>query len=44
MTNDIKYLDYATKCFNWYTGKNSKGLSLIDQETGACYDGLTKDD
>lgn len=43
MTKDINYLDYATKCFNWYTGKNSKGLSLIDQETGACYDGLTKD-
>jgi hypothetical protein len=43
MTKDIKYLDYAAKCFGWYAGKNSKGLSLLDQETGACYDGLTKE-
>lgn len=42
MIKDIQYFDLASKCFNWYTGQNSKGLSLIDQETGACYDGLTE--
>lgn len=43
MTKDTKYLTNAAKCFGWYTGQNSKGLSLIDKETGACYDGLTKE-
>jgi len=42
ITKDKKYLDDAFKCFNWYKGANSKGLSLIDKETGACYDGLTE--
>jgi hypothetical protein len=32
----------ALKCFNWYKGKNSKNLSLIDKETGACYDGINE--
>jgi hypothetical protein len=40
---DKKYLDNAVKCFCWYTGQNSKGLSLLDEETGACYDGLNVD-
>lgn len=42
ITNDKKYLDSAEKCFNWYLGHNSKGVSLLDQETGACYDGLNE--
>jgi hypothetical protein len=42
IVNDEKYLDYAVKCFCWYAGQNSKGLSLIDEETGACYDGLNE--
>lgn len=42
ITKDKKYLDNAVKCFCWYRGQNSKGLSLIDEETGACYDGLNE--
>lgn len=42
MTNDKKHLAHAVKCFCWYTGQNSKSLSLIDEETGACYDGLNE--
>lgn len=42
ITKDRKCLDRAVKCFCWYTGQNSKSLSLIDEETGACYDGLTE--
>lgn len=42
ITKDEKHLDNAVKCFCWYTGQNSKGLSLIDEETGACYDGLNE--
>jgi hypothetical protein len=32
----------ALKCFDWYKGKNSKKLCLIDEETGACYDGINE--
>ena len=42
VTGDKKCLPNALKCFNWYKGENSKKLSLIDKETGACYDGITK--
>ena len=31
----------AEACYSWYLGRNSEGLSLIDPDTGACYDGLT---
>jgi len=42
ITKDKRHLDNAVKCFCWYTGQNSKGLSLIDEDTGACYDGLNE--
>lgn len=42
ITGDIKYLDHAAKCFCWYIGLNSKSTSLVDEETGACYDGLNE--
>ena len=42
ITKEKRCLDNAVKCFCWYTGQNSKSLSLIDEETGACYDGLTE--
>jgi len=37
------FLDRAKICFSWYTGNNSKSLSLIDDETGGCYDAITSD-
>jgi len=37
------FFDRAKVCFSWYTGKNSKGLSLIDNETGGCCDAITSD-
>ncbi len=42
ITKEEKYLDTAVKCFCWYLGQNSKGLSLLDEETGACFDGLNE--
>jgi len=42
VTKDKKCLNNALKCFNWYKGKNSKNLSLIDIETGACHDGINE--
>ncbi|HPD00887.1 MAG TPA: glycosyltransferase [Acetivibrio sp.] len=40
-THNEQYLQKAKKCYAWYEGANSKGISLIDSETGGCYDGLT---
>jgi hypothetical protein len=42
-TAESNYLQKAEKCHKWYEGFNSKGISLIDSETGGCYDGLTQD-
>lgn len=42
ITKDKKYLENALKCFHWYTGQNSKGLSLRNKDTGAIYDGLNE--
>ena len=43
VTKNKKYLSGALKCFEWYLGKNSKNVSLIQEETGACYDGISED-
>jgi len=37
---DIAYLDYADLCYQWYLGRNSLRLSLIDPRTGGCFDGI----
>jgi len=37
----IDYLSKAKKCRNWYLGQNSLQKSLIDPQTGGCYDGIT---
>jgi hypothetical protein len=42
ITKEKKYLENAEKCFHWYKGHNSKGVSLIDTVTGAIYDGLNE--
>ncbi|MDI6604805.1 MAG: glycosyltransferase [Thermoanaerobacteraceae bacterium] len=38
-----KYMEKAIKCDKWYLGENSKKISLIDSETGGCYDGITNE-
>lgn len=40
-TGRTDYLEKAKKAYAWYTGENSMGLSLVDAETGGCFDGLT---
>jgi len=37
-----KYLQKAKSCHAWYEGTNSKGIRLIDRESGGCFDGLTR--
>lgn len=41
-TGKKRYLQKAKICHAWYEGANSKGISLIERETGGCYDGLTQ--
>lgn len=43
VTGKMEYLDKAKSCHAWYEGINSQKISLIDRETGGCFDGLTKD-
>ncbi|ETT75970.1 hypothetical protein C173_07212 [Paenibacillus sp. FSL R7-277] len=37
---DPAYLQRADLCYAWYTGNNSLQISLIDPQSGACYDGI----
>lgn len=41
-TGNSGYLQKAEFCHSWYEGTNSKGICLVDRESGACYDGLTE--
>jgi hypothetical protein len=38
---EIEYLELAVKAYKWYHGLNIHGISLYDNQTGGCYDGLT---
>jgi hypothetical protein len=37
---DQTYLQQATLCYEWYLGRNSRHVSLLDPQTGSCYDGI----
>jgi len=37
-----EYLDLAHLGHQWYRGRNIHGLALYNQQTGGCYDALTK--
>lgn len=41
ITGDEKMRSLAQQSFSWYLGKNSLGKSLIDPDTGGCFDGIT---
>lgn len=43
VAGDGAMLELARRSFAWYWGKNSRGESLIDVETGGCCDGITPD-
>ena len=38
-----EYLELALKAYQWYRGRNIHGISLYDQNTGACFDALSCD-
>jgi len=37
---DQTYLILASQCFEWFHGHNSLNQSLVDPQTGGCYDGI----
>lgn len=41
ITEDKKYVRLANILFNWFLGKNLKGVALYDPTTGGCFDGIT---
>lgn len=41
ITGEQAMLELAQKSFAWYSGENSLGESLIDPDTGGCFDGIT---
>ena len=42
-THDEVYKNLAKKCFSWFLGNNTLNLSLYDEKSGGCYDGLHPD-
>lgn len=40
ITGKKTYIDFANKAFEWYSGRNIIGISLIDEESGGIKDGL----
>ncbi len=43
VTGDGEWRDAALRVFGWFTGNNDIAVPLIDDETGACLDGLHAD-
>ena len=39
-TGDEQWVREAHRSFEWFTGRNDKGVPLLDGETGGCRDGL----
>lgn len=40
---DGRYASYAQKAFDWFTGRNLCSLTIYDEATGGCRDGLHAD-
>ncbi len=41
ITGEEKYKRAAETAFDWYLGNNSKQVTVYDEESGVCYDGIT---
>ncbi|MGD6806273.1 MAG: glycosyltransferase [Candidatus Bathyarchaeia archaeon] len=39
-TDNKHYLEVANTAFEWFMGKNSRGIMVYNPETAGCYDGL----
>jgi glycosyltransferase involved in cell wall biosynthesis len=43
VTGDDRWRDHAKAALDWYFGRNRLGISMYDEQTGGCYDGLERD-
>jgi len=43
ITGEKRYYQKAVRTFAWYYGMNSRNQSMIDPDTGGCYDGICED-
>lgn len=43
MTRDSQFSQFAQSAFEWFLGRNDRGLPLYDPSTGGCHDGLHHD-
>jgi glycosyltransferase involved in cell wall biosynthesis len=43
VTGEKAWADHASRCFEWFLGRNDLGVSLYDTETGGCRDALLRD-
>jgi glycosyltransferase involved in cell wall biosynthesis len=43
MTADVRWRVDANRAFSWFLGSNDLGVSLVDQDSGSCRDGLHPD-
>lgn len=41
VTGNEEYRKKAHLIFEWFLGKNSKGVMVYNPKTGGCYDGIT---
>lgn len=41
VTRQDRYLEMAHTSFDWFMGRNSKGVMVYNPATGGCYDGIT---
>ena len=41
VTRQDRYLEMAHTSFDWFMGRNSKGVLVHNPVTGGCYDGIT---
>ena len=42
LTGEPRWREHALAAFDWFHGRNLHGLSLLDPQTGGCYDGLSR--
>jgi hypothetical protein len=43
VTGEANYQKAAYTMFEWFFGRNTKGLAVYNSETGGCHDGITPD-
>lgn len=41
ITGDKQHVQKVDTCFKWFLGQNCHNLSLVNPDTGGCFDGLT---